>query len=152
MPNGSASRSCTSCAGASAAARTSRTAACSIRIRFPTTHAAGFARRVRSAAGSGNWPAQIDLAFRIALSRPPSQQEGEWSQRLLAEHAAINGVSKKSYEDTLKGVAALRPTVDAFFEAVMVMDKDPKIKDNRLRLLGQLKRLVADIADFENFS
>jgi glycyl-tRNA synthetase beta chain len=38
--------------------------------------------------------------------------------------------------------------VDAFFDQVMVMDDDRKLRANRLALLAQLQGLFAGIADF----
>jgi glycyl-tRNA synthetase beta subunit len=51
------------------------------------------------------------------------------------------------YENALKLLAGLRTTVDAFFDAVMVMDKDPALRINRLSLLDRLKSLFDRIAD-----
>ena len=45
-------------------------------------------------------------------------------------------------------LAKLRVPVDAFFDDVMVMDKDEKIKNNRLGLLKSIDQLVSRIADF----
>ncbi|MGD9723244.1 MAG: PSD1 and planctomycete cytochrome C domain-containing protein [Pirellulales bacterium] len=75
---------------------------------FVVEQAGHFARRVRNAAGSGDWNAQIDLAFRIALARSPSTQESEWSQRLLAEHAAEYSTGELAAEEVeLKSLAHL---------------------------------------------
>jgi len=38
--------------------------------------------------------------------------------------------------------------VDAFFDGVMVMDKDEKIRHNRLSLLANVSALFHKIADF----
>jgi glycyl-tRNA synthetase beta chain len=38
--------------------------------------------------------------------------------------------------------------VDAFFEQVMVMDPDPSIREQRLRLLAMIVRSFSGIADF----
>jgi glycyl-tRNA synthetase beta chain len=51
------------------------------------------------------------------------------------------------YESALKLLAGLRTPVDAFFDAVMVMDKDPALRINRLSLLDRLKSLFDRIAD-----
>ena len=61
---------------------------------------------------------------------------------------ALRTPSKAAYEQVLKAIAELRPVVDTFFTDVMVMDKDPAIKTNRLRLLRNVGALVRDIADF----
>ena len=51
------------------------------------------------------------------------------------------------YRGALTELAGLRPDVDRFFEAVLVMDKDPVVQDNRLALLRALADLLLAIAD-----
>jgi glycyl-tRNA synthetase beta chain len=45
-------------------------------------------------------------------------------------------------------LAELRPAVDAFFDAVLVMHKDDRVRDNRLALLRSLQELFSPLADF----
>ena len=52
-----------------------------------------------------------------------------------------------NYADALGRLAMLRPTVDALFDAVMVMDKDAAVRDNRLALLRGLADLLLAVAD-----
>ncbi|KAF0158288.1 MAG: glycyl-tRNA synthetase beta chain [Syntrophaceae bacterium] len=58
------------------------------------------------------------------------------------------GIAEKDFNTALNKLAALRPPVDAFFEHVMVMDKDEKIRFNRLSLLSEISALFHKIADF----
>jgi glycyl-tRNA synthetase beta chain len=51
------------------------------------------------------------------------------------------------YSAALKKLAALRGPVDAFFDKVMVMDKDPAVRANRLALLSSLSALFLHTAD-----
>ncbi len=53
-----------------------------------------------------------------------------------------------SYVRALELIATLRPQVDGFFEAVMVMDPDEAIRANRLALLGKVLGDFGGIADF----
>ncbi len=55
--------------------------------------------------------------------------------------------TKRDYEAALKQLAGLREVVDNFFDQVMVMAEDPKIRANRLALLGQLRGLFLEVAD-----
>ncbi|MEQ9640605.1 MAG: glycine--tRNA ligase subunit beta [Alphaproteobacteria bacterium] len=48
----------------------------------------------------------------------------------------------------LVDLARLRDPVDAFFEHVTVNDSDPAIRDNRLRLLEDMRRTMDQVADF----
>ncbi len=56
-------------------------------------------------------------------------------------------LSEGDYEAGLKLLASLKTPVDAFFDAVMVMDEDPALRINRLSLLAYLKGLFDRIAD-----
>jgi glycyl-tRNA synthetase beta chain len=56
-------------------------------------------------------------------------------------------LNKGDYEAALKLLSRLRHPVDAFFDAVMVMDEDVGLKNNRLALLARLKSLFDRIAD-----
>ena len=48
----------------------------------------------------------------------------------------------------MENVTALRPAVDRFFDEVLVMAEDEKIRRNRLALLGRVGALFAPVADF----
>jgi len=60
--------------------------------------------------------------------------------------AVSSAVAQGEYANALGRLAQLRPPVDAFFEQVMVMADDPKLRDNRLALLAQLHGLFVGIA------
>ena len=51
---------------------------------------------------------------------------------------------KELYDELSKSVK----TIESFFENVLVMDKDEKVKENRLALLYSIKKKFAKIADF----
>jgi len=55
---------------------------------------------------------------------------------------------RKQYAEALAAIATLRPAVDAFFEAVMVMAPDAAVRANRLALLRQVLGDFSKIADF----
>jgi len=54
----------------------------------------------------------------------------------------------KNYSGALEAIATLRPQVDAFFDAVMVMDPDAALRGNRLALLEKVLGDFGGIADF----
>lgn len=60
----------------------------------------------------------------------------------------INTVNAKDYEQYLKQLQEINPSVEKFFDDVLVMDKDEKIKQNRLALLSLLKQKYDYICDF----
>ena len=51
-------------------------------------------------------------------------------------------------EAALCAAAALRAPVDRYFDAVLVMDKDPAVRANRLAQLRQLTALLGGLGDF----
>jgi glycyl-tRNA synthetase beta chain len=56
-------------------------------------------------------------------------------------------VTARSYADALTRLASLRPAVDAFFDKVLVMADDARVRANRLALLAALQRLFLHIAN-----
>lgn len=61
---------------------------------------------------------------------------------------AVEKAAKLDFRGALADIASLRRDVDAFFDTVMVMDKDAEIKANRLALLAGITGLFSQIADF----
>jgi glycyl-tRNA synthetase beta chain len=59
-----------------------------------------------------------------------------------------SGVERNDFNYALKELSLLRLPVDAFFDSVMVMDKDEKVRWNRLSLLSEISVLFHKIADF----
>jgi glycyl-tRNA synthetase beta chain len=56
--------------------------------------------------------------------------------------------AEKNYKAALEQIATLRPQVDAFFDAVMVMAPDAAVRANRLALLEKVLGDFSGIADF----
>ena len=56
-------------------------------------------------------------------------------------------VTARRYEDALARLATLRGPVDSFFDQVMVMADDARVRANRLALLAALQRLFLHIAN-----
>jgi len=54
----------------------------------------------------------------------------------------------RNYEQALLEIAKLRPAVDRFFDKVMVMVEDERVRANRLALLRTLVKEFSTIADF----
>jgi len=51
------------------------------------------------------------------------------------------------YEEALGELSTLRPAVDRFFDEVLVMAEDEKLRRNRLALLHRLRSLFSEVAD-----
>jgi len=56
-------------------------------------------------------------------------------------------VTAGRYDEALARLASLRPSVDAFFDHVLVMADDARVRANRLALLAALSRLFLHIAN-----
>jgi glycyl-tRNA synthetase beta chain len=54
----------------------------------------------------------------------------------------------RNYEQALLEIGKLRPAIDHFFDKVMVMVDDAKLRANRLALLQTLLKEFSTIADF----
>ena len=69
---------------------------------------------------------------------------------LYAEARRIIEETKDSldYEAVLRHIAGLRPQVDAYFDQVLVMANDERVRQNRLTLLAWLLRAFTRVADF----
>jgi glycyl-tRNA synthetase beta chain len=76
-------------------------------------------------------------------------EEERLSQRFHEVRAASSALrAKGDYLGALEKVATLRAEVDAFFDAVMVMDPKRELRDNRLALLAAMVKDFSSIADF----
>lgn len=60
--------------------------------------------------------------------------------------------AQRAYSAVLEAFAALRGPIDAFFDGVLVMDKDEALRDNRLRLLNRFVALFERFADFSKLA
>ena len=56
--------------------------------------------------------------------------------------------AEQDYSAVISSLAELADPINKFFDSVLVMDKDEKIKDNRLALLKSIDTLIAQAADF----
>ena len=82
----------------------------------------------------------------------------EDAERALADalHAALADtdatLAARDYVAVLSRLAALRPSVDAFFDQVMVNAEDAKVRGNRLALLKKLADRLGSVAAIEHLS
>jgi glycyl-tRNA synthetase beta chain len=92
--------------------------------------------------------------YNILLKATP----GEVNASLLSEHAeknllkAVASVKEKLSESDFKSLLELRNPINTFFDDVLVMDKDPQIKENRLSLLFSVKSLFDSLGDFSQLA
>jgi glycyl-tRNA synthetase beta chain len=87
--------------------------------------------------------AKVDAALFAA-----SGEKELYSNYLTVEKNVNNYLEARDYESVFKEVLKLKPFIDAFFEQVMVMDENEKIKINRISLLAGISAVFAPFIDF----
>jgi glycyl-tRNA synthetase beta chain len=65
-----------------------------------------------------------------------------------AQEGASAAVAKEDFAAAMTAMAELRPTVDAFFDKVTVNADDKALRENRLRLLNEIREATRAVADF----
>ena len=66
----------------------------------------------------------------------------------LVKVEASVAVMNEDFATAMGAMAKLRPAVDAFFDHVKVNDDNPKIRENRLKLLNEIRSATRAVADF----
>jgi glycyl-tRNA synthetase beta chain len=61
---------------------------------------------------------------------------------------ASAAVAKEDFAAAMGAMAKLRPAVDAFFDKVKVNDDDANVRENRLKLLNEIRAATRAVADF----
>jgi len=82
--------------------------------------------------------ALYSLLEETALARAIDQVKAE----------ASASVAKEDFAAAMSALANLRPAVDAFFDKVKVNDDNTKIRENRLKLLNEIRAATRAVADF----
>ena len=81
----------------------------------------------------------------------PNQPEAETALAFAAAAAATavdTALDTEDFAAAMTALAALRAPVDAFFTGVMVNSDVPAERENRLKLLGQVRAVMGRVADF----
>ena len=71
-----------------------------------------------------------------------------WSNFCKLSSELESNIQAKDYPAVLRALVELGPSVDTFFEDVMVMDKDPQVRGNRVAVLKNIHQVFSNIADF----
>jgi glycyl-tRNA synthetase beta chain len=84
-----------------------------------------------------------DLAL---YSLPEERALAKAIEQVKVEASAA--VANEDFAGAMSVLAKLRPAVDAFFDKVKVNDDDPKVRENRLKLLNEIRAATRAVADF----
>jgi glycyl-tRNA synthetase beta chain len=76
-------------------------------------------------------------------------EERELAQAIgAAKREATAAAAKENFAATMRAVAKLRPKIDAYFDKVTVNVEYAKLRENRLRLLNEIREATRAVADF----
>ena len=66
----------------------------------------------------------------------------------IAKAEATRAIAAEDFEAAMRAMARLRPHVDAFFDKVTVNVDDKALRENRLKLLNEIRAATRAVADF----
>ena len=64
----------------------------------------------------------------------------------------VAAINVENFAGAMRALSELRAPVDAFFDKILVNADDPKIRENRLRLLSEIRAATQTVADFSKIS
>lgn len=107
--------------------------------------------KLKPSAGFAEVYEAVNRIIRIAKTDVQSPDEklfnSPYEKKLMQCIEAINA-DNLEYDKLFDELAQTVPAINEFFDNVLVMDKDEKIKENRLKLLSCVKDKFERIADF----
>jgi glycyl-tRNA synthetase len=106
-----------------------------------------FARCVRIIRSAGEGEQRVEIREQLMVE----EEEKRLYQALNVKRSTFNG---NSVDEFLTVVVELIPSINAFFDKVLVMAEDEKLRNNRLALVGQIANLsnsIADLSKLEGF-
>ena len=86
------------------------------------------------------------------LPNQPPEETALAFAAAAAQTAVDQALEAEDFAAAMRALSALRAPVDAFFEAVLVNSDVPAERDNRLKLLGQIRAVMGRVADFDRIS
>ena len=84
----------------------------------------------------------------VALAAAPAEETALIAAAASAATAVDAALQTEDFAAAMQALAALRAPVDAVFTAVMVNSDVAEERDNRLKLLGQVRAVMGRVADF----
>jgi glycyl-tRNA synthetase beta chain len=69
-----------------------------------------------------------------------------------AKQDTVAAINVENFKGAMNALAELRRPVDAFFDKVTVNAPDPKLRQNRLRLLAEIREATLGVADFSKIA
>jgi len=109
--------------------------------------------------GRENWSGILDGFARCVRITKDQKETFKVNEKLFVDKeeqelfTAVEKISKNKFvtvDDFLGAVSSLIPAITAFFDKVLVMAEDQKVKENRLGLLQSVAALSSGVADLSN--
>uniref|UniRef100_A0A7C5AKM5 Glycine--tRNA ligase beta subunit n=1 Tax=Desulfobacca acetoxidans TaxID=60893 RepID=A0A7C5AKM5_9BACT len=75
-----------------------------------------------------------------------------WEAAQLMEKEVETALHRRDYRAACEALARLKGPVDAFFDKVLVMAEDSRLRKNRLTLLANISRTFLKLADFSKIT
>ena len=111
---------------------------------------------------------ELAIAFKRVVNIAKDKPKAKLNTKLFKDRSEMNlyktfnDIKKKTekyfdgkgttvegdYLKALSSIKTLKKPVDNFFDSVLVMDEDKKLRDNRLALLSEIKDLFFQVSDF----
>jgi glycyl-tRNA synthetase beta chain len=111
--------------------------------------------------GDENFEALL-ISFKRMSNITKNEKDFEFSESLLREkeestlyahfqnvrESVVRNIEEKNYREVYRFLSSFKPVVDNFFDNVLVMEKNLKLRRNRLGLLKSVTELFSGIIDF----
>lgn len=99
-------------------------------------------RRLKNISGAGE-------RFPFSEGELKEKEEKALSDVFKEAKPRIDGlILRGDYAQASSEILEMKPFIDAFFDKILVMDKNPVLRRNRIALLQRLDELLAAVADF----
>lgn len=108
----------------------------------------GLAKSIQAFVRAGNIAKKAVSTKIDAALLNTAEEKALYIAYTSADSAVVSLIDGRDYCGAIDALKDLADPIDAFFDAVMVMDKDEQIKNNRLALLKSIAELVNKVADF----
>jgi len=76
-------------------------------------------------------------------------EKGLYDVFIKNRKAFLEALEKRDYKLCVSILTSFRPSVDRFFDEVLVMDENEKLKNNRVAMLSMIDQLFMKMIDFE---
>jgi glycyl-tRNA synthetase beta chain len=105
-------------------------------------------KTIQAYVRAGNLAKKAKTAVIDATLFKTDEEKALYQAYTSAASAVESLIEGQDYVGAIDALADLAAPINAFFDAVMVMDKNEKIKNNRLGLLKSVDVLLGKVADF----